>query len=340
MFSIFLLIVFSSLSLISTIQNYLRSSQLPSGEFPSLEYYEPERGNEWYADVPSPFIHANVLLSLLSAGWDREDEVIQKSLHFIKSQREEPGIWRYWPFGTGKGFVPADNDDLSLCSHLLGFEGSRDLMLGSIKKDGYVYTWVLPRLSFLSNFRRYGLLYKEHKISQILLKKLDPHVHGDHETGVTANTYLCLGSGQETKAGIKAFVEKIKSGEQIFEYYSNSLVVDYFVIRAYTAGVAELSETFPTIINRVLAKQKGDGTFGTPMEDALALNILLVTDGLPKGKLKPVVDRLSQIAEQNAWLPEVFYHGKKRDRCWGSPALVAAFALEGLVRMETNKSSA
>lgn len=158
-----------------------------------------------------------------------------------------------------------------------------------------------------------------------------PSVWKDVDLAVNSNVAYFLSLQEVSLPGIISFVEKaIDTEEYSSPYYPSLYPIIYFISRFYTGAKTEAVRNF------LLKKQNRTGSFGNPLNTALAVSALLRLGTDPK-KLEKSISYLMRTQKNGAWTADAFCLdpalGKKTYYA-GSPALSTAFCIEALALCE------
>lgn len=297
--------------------HFLSLSQLPYGEFSSYRFADPLLTTGRQFDS-SPFTTCFVLYAL---GFVRDPTVnplILKGISFLVEEREDPGVWRYWSSRNTNRIDP-DLDD-TCCA---AFE---------LKRLAPECGPPCNELVILSNRDANGLF-------KTWLRQ--PHAKNDIDAVVNANVLLYLGERPETTLACNALNQLINKNREKnnYWYYLDNLALYYMISRAYFHEVRGLGKSREAIVQKTLARQGPDGSFGNEILTALALCTFL-NYGLADNAVERAASYLVKTQHQNgSWQPCPFYGGPEpptpHNVWWGSGELTTAFCLESLARSLT-----
>lgn len=324
--------------LLKNTLNYLAARQTETGEFRSLESYPPEHplGDKgWFYTDASPFIHANVLLTLLEIKHPIADSILKKGCQFIHQHQEWRGLWRFWKHGGTTHNVPIDLDDTALCSFLLSKNGyninNKKYLYQNRDTDGYFLTWMLPTWKTLRYPSLYQFLKQDiHKIRPILASPM--LATADQEPAVAANVLLYLGDNARTKRCSQAILEQLENpSEAPMQYYNDPLVIFYHVSRAFRHGSRQLLPA-TTLFQHYIANQKmPDTIFKQAMLASTYYNFELKDASF----LSPLMEIIKNALDQPHWESHIYFVSKDRNFRAGSPELTAALCLEAFSKYQT-----
>ena len=310
----------------------LKNSTLPNGEFPTYEYYpntEELRPKGWHITAPSPFVHANVVLSLINLKNIGLESVIVKGTEFIQSQKEYGDVWRFWQFGSAANNVPPDADDTAICSAVLESVGkkleNRKLLEANIEANGVLKTWISPKLSDF--FMRPRLSYKWWREKQYYQPTVDANLFNlnDFELGVMANTLLYLGENSITKPSVELCIDLWKDNKGTNHFYNNDMVIAYHIARAYKRGIASFEKLSADILERIEIRFN---TLSFP--ELLLAGLCIKYFKLTTNMGNRIADRVkSSVVEEDFVFPHFgYFTSKDRNYVAGSPMLLVCWFLE------------
>ncbi len=299
------------------------------GHWPSLEQYPSQSKNEWTYTYPSPFIHANVLLSLSEFGLRIPSHWISQGVEFLSSAQES-GIWRFWPLETARNPVPPDMDDLALCSLALK-QCSRDpehynLIQSQIRPTGEVPTWLWPNTRLLvQNWRLWLKLVQEQGAVKPTIQAGMLHP-SDWELNVMLNILAYCGAHSNSTALINRCIQLWDNEQDPAHFYNNRWVTLYHFSRCYHHGI----NAFAPLLNKAIPELEAlmeEGDFHSKLLGGMIAKYARLT-------------RL-HIQFQNALLEDTskesfsieafpYFTSKNRAYCGGSRSLTAALLLQVL----------
>ena len=309
----------------------IEKEQLPSGEFPTYEYYPntPELEKKgWHIADSSPFVHSNIVSSLMNLKSIKFSTQIEEAVEFIMQKKETGDVWRFWEIGEGKNNVPADIDDTAICSLVLKQRGIKlnnvELMLGN-EKNGIITTWFLPKFNNL--FSKVNLTlkwWKERKYYQPTINSnmLSPN---DYELGVIANALAYLGENEKTTKAIEHCIETWKTGSYNQFFYSNEIVISFHLARAYFHGVSDFNKLEGSIITNI---QSNCNTFD--LTELILSGLILKYFNSNSDLRRRIKGKIIEITgEEGFKFPHFpYFTSKDRNYIAGSNCLVASWFLE------------
>lgn len=309
----------------------IEKEQLPSGEFPTYEYYpnSPELEKKgWHIADSSPFVHSNIVGSLMNLKNIKFPKQIEKAVEFIVQKKEIGDVWRFWEIGEHKNNVPADIDDTAICSLVLKQKGIKlnnvELMLGN-EKNGIILTWFLPQFKILFSKPSLAVkLWKERKYYQPTIdsKMLSEN---DFELGVMANALAYLGENKKTTKAIDYCIKKWESGNYNQFFYNNELVISFHLARAYYHGISAFKKLEKSILKNI---QNNYNTF--ELTELILSGLILKYFKCDTDLRKRLQGKIIEITEEKSFeFPQFpYFTSKDRNYVAGSNCLVASWFLE------------
>jgi hypothetical protein len=278
--------------------DYLYSNQMANGEF-QTDSCTDDRMEKCVFDS-SPFVTSFVLYSIKGSENKKVKEMSSRAIEFLLYEEGNGGVWKYWTKQNGK-YIDPDVDDTATISFILkknneSFTGNLQVLESNKNDEGLYLTWI----------RR-------------------PGEKNDLDCVVNANVLLYTGKNDPS---VCSYINReIKANEPCSQYYPDRMVLYYVVSRAYENNITCFEESKKTLIQSVLALQK-DGSFGSDMDDALALNTLLnlgyAGSALDSGAETLINDQRAD----GSWPRAEFYLGGSA--YYGSDSLTTALAVEAL----------
>lgn len=299
---------------------FLVATQQPNGSF--LSYTSPDLDDFTNATpCHSVFTTALILLSLTQLEATASlRQIKQQAAGFLLTQASDHWTFNYWDRSSKQAQAMPYPDDLddTVCALAALTQHDPALIDGAVlaklasvlstletKEGGPYHTWLVP-------------------------EDADP-VWRDVDLAVNANIAHLLRLHDVELPNLTASIERALADKTVRSpYYPSPYSILYFISRAYQGPKT-------TLIAEMLRKQQdAAGTWGNPLNTALAMLTLLNLDA-PPASLKPAVSYLMQTQHNGAWPPHAFYTGikpKKTERTYyaGASALTTALCLEALVR--------
>jgi hypothetical protein len=295
--------------------NFLRQRQLAWGEFASRRCTDPGLKSAGRPDS-SPFTTTFVLHALDFLPHPCIEAMRQRAVTFLREERQEPGLWRYWSSRQGTSIDP-DLDDTCCASFALRSQSlatglpdsNHDCILNNRHPSGLFKTWL-----------RGG------------------EADNDVDGAVNANVLLYLGERTETRAALEIVAKAINEDREALAswYYPDALALYYMVSRAYYHGVTGFGICRDAILRKVRARQSNGDEAALPV--ALALCTLANFGAAAGTDTERAVEMLVACqAADGAWARCAFYAGPEppmpHSVWFGSEELTTAFTLEALARV-------
>ena len=319
---------------------FLRSEQLPSGEFPVFATTDPSLQQRGELD---PSIFPTALAAQCLAFCAEAPPLASRAHDFLLAEMDGNGLWRHWTRAHPHfRSLPPDLDDTSCASAALagagrGIPDNRGLLLANRAQDGRFLTWIVPRPRWTGGpHMRLVLRQLRHLPTLVMFFRLTSAKPGDVDACVNANALHYLGRfpGEEAVVGWLLAVLRQGNERQCDKWYENPFVIRYFLSRTLAGRTPEARHL---LVERTLAEPPR-----SDLEQALAACTLLDCDADAGA---PVEALLAAQADDGSWQRAALYHGgRTRLRTggfaephpdtprWGSEAITTAFAVEALAR--------
>lgn len=322
---------------------YLRRSQLPSGEFKVYMSTDHSLLTDAVIDS-SPFPTSLITYSLGFAAAGEAGALIEKALRFFLAEMEGRGLWRYWTKQHRyHSIIPPDLDDIACVSYVLrrhgvAFPDNLPLLLANRDPRGLFYTWLTPRWPppTLAACWRAVLPQWLSPVKLYYFWKLNESKPLDVDCVVNANVLLYAGERPETRPVVDYLIDSLRRGVEgcCDKWHLNPYMFQYAVSRCFREGVKALGAIRDESIGRIVAAARPDGSIGENVLDtALAACALLNWEASPPELASAVRYLLGTQLEEGAWPRAVLYYGgPKKFYGWGSEELTTGFCLEALLR--------
>lgn len=323
---------------------YLIGSQLPDGEFQTEFCYnrrETEDGKtvEDLMFDSSPFVTSLVLYSLdFAKGLDPKiADATSKGIKFLVSEMDPGGLWRYWTRKNPKrSIIPPDLDDTACISALLKEHGvsipdNHWLFFDSRDKRGAFFTWLYKA----DSLRKKWLSFKTGGKAFTFTEELWQWTKGEDVCAVVnANCLMYLGESEGTRKAIEYLLEMLKDGTEEKEvvFYAHRMSLYYFASRAYFKGVKSLEPAKATMVERILAHQQADGSFGDELLTGLGVCALMNLGVTGDPLAKAISYLISTQRADGSWKRIPMYGGPPTPTTFGSADLTTGICLEALAR--------
>ena len=292
--------------------DFLSQNQLPYGEFRTYVSADKRMPAENSFFDSSPFVTTFIVYSLHFVDDPRVKAMTAQAMQFLKDEMKPPGVWRFWTARNDKRITP-DLDDTACASYILRKNGisvasNLPLIYSYQASNGAFYTW----------FRRGRRV-------------------NDIDCVVNADAVFYLGENERTQATcqyLNAIIGQKKERESS-RYAAEVLPFYYVLSRAYSTGAATLGRSAEAVVQRILAQQKKDGSFGNELLTALAVCALLNFDHRDEYVLRRAVHYLLETQQENgSWARRPFFIDNK-PLWYGSQELTTALCVEVLARYRT-----
>ena len=303
--------------------DFLRRRQEPTGEF-AIQQWSGDAGFGARVRDHAVMVTACVLYALRFVDASRADDIAAAAIRFLIEEMRPPGVWSYWTGASGKRIAP-DLDDTSLLSFVLrrhhphvALGSNVEAVLGARNRDGLFHTWLRP-----------------------------PDQSNDVDAVVNANVVLHLGERKETEAACDFLRACVLSGREggSYWYYVDDSSLYYAISRALWHGVRVLDDLREPLVEKALARQRPDGSFGNELCTAWTLSTLLNAGSDDRDSISGAVGWL--LARQRldgGWACVAAFAGPEppgpRTFRWGSEELTAAACIEALARARTHLATA
>jgi len=304
-------------SILSVMQrglSFLRNSQLPSGNFRTIQSRSIILEKGRYRR--SPFITTFVLYSLTSLQPLFEtDDLIERGIEYLLSECESPGIWRF--FGRGSHMLP-DLDDT--CCALV--------ILKKFQMSGIDFSYASQHM----------LQFRDHSGVFYTWMNLPPD-NNDVDPVVNSNAlffYSLIDKDlQDVKNYLINIIQEIALNGTSFRssYYLSLSSLLYTISRAITFQKAMMpgsSDTIELSVKKLLSEvPKNNDVLDTALILSASLNLGMI-DKHAKVRLVSILRQQNLDGSWNA-IP-FFKEGQGIDIYYGSPELTTALCLEALAK--------
>ncbi len=212
--------------------------------FPTFEFYpdfESKKHKGWHYTYPSPFIHANVICSLLNTENEQLISLAKKGKPFLLETKESGDLWRFWKTDNCQHPVPFDIDDTAVCSFALEKMGhavkNKKRLLRNIKDDGTILTWFKSHFK-LSDFCSPKSIYKAFYEKKAIRYTYEAKMFDwqDSEAGVASSALMYLNNIPLEKS-VEKCISLWRNNDSKHNFYDKKIVVAYHIARAYKEGI-------------------------------------------------------------------------------------------------------
>jgi hypothetical protein len=267
--------------------------------------------------LPVLFISANIMLSINNIDLPQIAKIKKKASKLFIEQQDTQGAWDFYlkkeqsphymkelPEYNARFYFP-DLDDSACISRFLSSNGfrfreNRELFQRT-RQDGLY-------LTFLRDFQ-------------------PPPPHRDYiDPIVNANVLLYL---QSSDKHVCNYINESARDAKPSLYYHDWLIYYYMIGRAYAGGVRCLGASRTGILESLSARRQPDGSFGSALQTAAAINLLLYFEAQNQAELAQSVRSLLGMQRANGEWDSGFYFGGPI-LGYGSKALTTAMAAEAL----------
>jgi hypothetical protein len=232
--------------------DFLKKSQLPSGQFPGQLTVRPDTGADvgapgTHADI-SPFCTSYIATVLLTLNDHRATEMAKFALDFLEREKVRGGTWRYWCKGTVlHEQIPPDVDDTACVSTALRAGGRKipdniRVILANRRTDGLFYTWIALRPRIALDLRWLSVVLRDINYARLVGFWRGGAQRGDVDATVNANVLIYLGKRPETRAAVRWIRDVAHSGREAEsdKWYRSSAAFYYAVSRCSEIAPGEL----------------------------------------------------------------------------------------------------
>jgi hypothetical protein len=302
--------------------DFLRRRQEPNGEF-AIELWREDEGLGSRVRDHAVMVTACVLYALRFFEAARVADVASAAVRFLIGEMRPPGVWSYWTDASGK-WIEADLDDTALLSFVLrrhhphiALGSNVEAILGARNRDGLFHTWLRPTGQA-----------------------------NDVDSVVNANVVLYLGERRETEAVCDYLRACVLSGREAgsYWYYVDDCSLHYAISRALWHGVRALEDLREPLVEKALARQRPDGSFGDELCTAWTLSTLLNASSGDRDAISGAVDSLlARQRPDGGWACVAGFAGPEppgpRTLRWGSEELTSAACIEALARVRAQMAT-
>ena len=321
--------------------DFLSAAQLPSGTFEifcSPHMLLEENCKPDY----STFQTAQTAYCLTFAKSAKAQEVIDKAIHFLLSEMQAGGVWRY-SCSPNPDYLPPDVDDTACISdlfrkHGISFPENTGVLLGNRVLDGLFYTWILPRLTWNADKSYWRVALRQFlKLRQLVwFFRVTECRPNDRDPVVNANVLYYLGERPETLPIIRKLFQVLKdqTEETCDKYYGSRFNFYYFLSRNYAAGIRALAPAGSTVVERIKSYARADGAIGDHVLHTAQAACALM-DWQDRSDVLDEATRsiLREKQTTGGWkICPFYYSGQSKKLAWGSEELTTGFCLEALSR--------
>lgn len=293
---------------------FLAERQRETGEFPTYFWFGNNQAEKKY--VGTPFTASQLLHSLKFVdGGEVGHRIRERTIAYLLSQREPPGVWRY--YGKEKAhLLSPDVDDTAqawaaLFEHGLAVNPEAlEILKVSRTEAGLFNTWIGDPAEWIGIDSR------------------------DVDLVVNLNVLFLFALVGQVPPEVCQYIVMHTTSKAYHRgtvYYPSPLAYAYFLSRASAdGGAACLSEAIPEVRSYVLAHQRPDGGWGDDLETALGVLTLLNTGGRGRAVQRGINALLARQGPDGGWALAPLYKGAVQLVYYGSRSLTTGFCLEAL----------
>ncbi len=303
--------------------DFLRRRQEPTGEF-AIQQWSEDAGLQSRVRDRVVMVTGCVLYALRFMDASEISDIATAAVRFLIGEMRPPGVWSYWTDASGRRISP-DVDDTALLSFVLrrhhphiALGSNVEAILGARNRDGLFHTWLRPTGQA-----------------------------NDVDSVVNANVVLHLGERRETEAVCDYLRACVLSGQEAgsYWYYVDDSSLHYAISRALWHGVRALEDLREPLVEKALARQRPDGSFGDELCTAWTLSTLLNAGSDDRDAISGAVGSLLARQRPNGgWACVAGFAGPEppgpRTLRWGSEELTAAACVEALARVRAQLATA
>jgi hypothetical protein len=332
-------------------------SDLSQARLRGLAFFQAEQGDADHCPIQlfhperpdrTVFASSYAALALSVDPSPQSVEIRRKLVRFIRSQKEWPGLWRYWGRGA---LVPCDLDDCSLGQIVLRLHGESCLPIDWLlalhqRPEGMFLAWMIPGnvstwnpgywLLCLREFTPRRLHFRHFGLWKTAGKSHAQQYH------VISNTHIVhyLGDTPQSARAIEWIIDTVQRGREFDRelYYRDPEFLYLGMGRAFRAGLTRFGALAEVIEQRLAKRTTPEGRIGESAFTTAAACAAL----LHLGRRSPLVDAgvrwlVSTQAKDGGWPGSPLdYDGPPPSITgWGSRALTTAVVVEALALQES-----
>lgn len=309
----------------------------------SIEGFGVQFSNE--SDQVLPALIIGRSLSHLSAQEDAE-RILRKITGFVRDNRLPGSLWKNnrCPDGNTRS-IPVDIQSTAMALSFLRERGEsvsvpRRTLFSNRDGKGLFYTFLMLRRGAKPSLGYWRAVWSlaSHRAVMSLFGKAPVFLRDDVSIPMNAYMLQLLGECPDTLPIVDALKRMIDEGMESDRYgwYRDAFTVYRHVSTAYRMGATGLQDLRDTIVERVLARCRPDGSYnGEVMDTARAICILLDFGVEDSRILRSALWILSRQNEDGSWdRRAVYFDAGKSDTVvsFGSEDIVTALCLEAVWR--------
>lgn len=321
-------------------RRFLLTTLLPTGQCEVTCSSVQTDGSIVTVDDDVLFTTLHVVLALHDDSAAEARELVARAVAYIRSERVEPGVWRFWNARHANSrFVWADADDTACAAHALALAGDPSAAarwMLTVNRDGAgrFFTWFAPRLCLTSRLGYWRRTLGDSSVARLLSFRRTQARYDDVDAVVNANVVAFLGPCAESERAVDYLIGVVRQGSEASsdKWYPEPVSLYHAVSRARAAGVSRFDEVRELIAMRVEAAAAANGQIGA---DELQTALGMVTWQnfgweTPLSRLSADYLLRRQLPD-GGWSAKPFhYGGRHRMTCWASRALTTALCVQAL----------
>lgn len=263
---------------------FLKNKQTEEGFFQGLACDSPNMST-CVTPTSNQFITGVMISALAKSQHPELKMIVSKALNRFSLNELAGGVWQYF-----------DMDDI----YTVQPELDTTSFIAGVLRD-YDFPFKANNEFILENKDAAGRFY-------LWLPKDEPFNEVDCAVNANILSYLRANDGPVCQF----IIEMVESEDGCSLYYKDIFVKYYFIVRAQRRGVDCLGELNQKIISFIISQQKDNGSFGSDLDTALALNILIGLKYDDKLIEKGIKYLLSAQNKDGSWDEAVFYSTPNR----------------------------
>lgn len=256
------------------------------------------------SETESIFDTTFVLHSLEGVRIEMAGEIKERGIDFLRNEKMPGGTWSFYAKNSGKKLIP-DLDDSAMSRHILEkngeeFENRQGIFENNVNEKNLFYTWINPLGKF-----------------------------NDVDCAVNANVLMYL--KKNSNEVCEYINNEIKADRDCAPYYPDKLAKYYIISRAFAEGVGCLEEIRNKTVEDVLKMQKADGSFGSDLQNAFAVNVLINFNHNGAAAKKGISKIIESQKENGSWERGPSWStGGEDPLFYGSEELTTSLSIEAL----------
>lgn len=319
--------------------SWLHGAVASTGELPSWASPLDQGDPIWLPDSLK-FVTALATTSLAAIDRPIAVELTDRSVAFLRTERERFGLWRYWSQSNEQyGFTPPDADDTACCSLAVATRGDDTsenvaLLLANRDPEGRFRTWFVPHADVRGFRWRRAMKPERSPEVQARRAELWSTTEADpDDVDVVVNANVCRYLGAQAPADAAGWVAAtLAEGTEIGadKWHRNATTFYLSVADGARRGVGSFAELEGRVVDRIRTRWD-EGSVVAPLDLAQCL-LALQAFGAAAETRTHLADALeaAQLPD-GSWERSIFYFGGPLELFgWASEALAGAYAARGL----------